>query len=220
MGSSENMAEGGTSAWFARTGAELLERGDPAGSMRVCVAGIEAFPWYPTGHVILGRSLEALGRTAEAVLAFRRALAEAPESTMIRHALHEAEKREQQEFAVYTAAQRQERAGGSLTFEEYIGETPAQEKGSAEFLQKQALSARQGNEDRTATAAEEPPALTEEPEKIVTVTLAEIYASQGEYREAIEAYLVLKARRPAEAGRFEERIRELEGLEEKEKPLE
>jgi len=47
---------------------------------------------------------------------------------------------------------------------------------------------------------------------IVSPTLAEIYASQGRYREAIEAYNRLAQQRPADAGRYRERLAELEKL--------
>jgi thioredoxin-like negative regulator of GroEL len=47
---------------------------------------------------------------------------------------------------------------------------------------------------------------------IVSATLAEIYAGQGRYREAMEAYSRLAQQRPAEAGRYRERIAELEKL--------
>jgi tetratricopeptide (TPR) repeat protein len=47
---------------------------------------------------------------------------------------------------------------------------------------------------------------------IVTVTLAEIYAKQGEYREALEAYRKLLQQCPDEAGRHAVRIAELERL--------
>lgn len=46
--------------------------------------------------------------------------------------------------------------------------------------------------------------------EIVTPTLAEIYATQGAYREAIRTYSLLLDRRPEERERFEQRIRELE----------
>jgi tetratricopeptide (TPR) repeat protein len=48
--------------------------------------------------------------------------------------------------------------------------------------------------------------------EIVTPTLAEIYAAQGAYREAIRTYTQLADRRPEERGRFEQRIRELEEI--------
>jgi pentatricopeptide repeat protein len=46
----------------------------------------------------------------------------------------------------------------------------------------------------------------------VTATLAEIYASQGEYREALEAYKRLREQNPADAPLYERRIAELTEL--------
>jgi tetratricopeptide (TPR) repeat protein len=48
--------------------------------------------------------------------------------------------------------------------------------------------------------------------EIVTPTLAEIYAAQGAYREAIRTYTQLVDRKPGEKERFEQRIRELEEI--------
>jgi tetratricopeptide (TPR) repeat protein len=47
---------------------------------------------------------------------------------------------------------------------------------------------------------------------IVSATLAEIYAHQGRYREAVDAYSRLAQQRPTEAGRYRDRIAELEKL--------
>ncbi|MFA5834471.1 MAG: hypothetical protein WDA22_13420 [Bacteroidota bacterium] len=46
----------------------------------------------------------------------------------------------------------------------------------------------------------------------VTPTLAEIYAQQGEYRAAIQAYEILMFSQPAKGGEFQQRIRELQQL--------
>jgi tetratricopeptide (TPR) repeat protein len=206
----------GPSPWFARQGQEALERGNPAEAVRLCSAGVEHYPWYATGHLILGRALDALGRVSESVLSLRRALAEAPDAEAVRQALRRAEERERNEFAAYIAGQNESPEAGTMTFEEYSSGTVIPGEGSAGFLQKQTLAARQ----------EAPVPLPPLPEKgeqqrIVTVTLAEIYASQEEYAEALEAYRTLKMLRPAEAGRFDERIRELERLAaEQNKPLE
>jgi hypothetical protein len=50
------------------------------------------------------------------------------------------------------------------------------------------------------------------PARFVTATLAEIYASQGEYDEAIEAYRTLAVQRPGSAERYQKRLAELEDL--------
>jgi len=49
-------------------------------------------------------------------------------------------------------------------------------------------------------------------DEIVTPTLAEIYATQGAYQEAIRTYTLLARRKPEERERFERRIRELEEM--------
>jgi hypothetical protein len=48
---------------------------------------------------------------------------------------------------------------------------------------------------------------------IVTPTLAEIYASQGEYGAAIQAYEILMLSKPEDRERFERRIQELYQME-------
>lgn len=45
---------------------------------------------------------------------------------------------------------------------------------------------------------------------MVTPTLAEIYASQGEYNAAIQAYEILQFSQPDKAGEYQKRIRELQ----------
>jgi tetratricopeptide (TPR) repeat protein len=207
----------GPSPWFARLGQEALERGNPAEAVRLCSGGVEHYPWYATGYLILGKALDALGRVAESVLALRRALAEAPDAEIVRQALRRAEERERNEFAAYVAERKEGPEVGTITFEEYSAGTVIPGEGSAGFLQNQALVARQ-----EGTQSLPLPVLpgTGIEQRIVTVTLAEIYASQGEFTEAVEAYRALKALRPAEAGRFEERIQELERLAaEQNKPL-
>jgi len=53
------------------------------------------------------------------------------------------------------------------------------------------------------------------PGRFVTATLAEIYASQGEFNEAIDAYRTLAAQRPGSAERYQRRLAELEELKKK-----
>jgi tetratricopeptide (TPR) repeat protein len=66
-------------------------------------------------------------------------------------------------------------------------------------------------EAATERRAEAPPEQeAEESDRIVSRTLAEIYARQGEYLEAIITYQLLKRQRPERANDFDARIRELE----------
>jgi tetratricopeptide (TPR) repeat protein len=166
--------------------------------------------------LILGRCYEDLGRTAEAVLEFRKGLAIHPDAEIFHEALSRAERREREEFEMF-AEQQSQAAGktvGTLTFEQYVGGKASEGESTVDFLRQQA--ARRGEDvDRERSLQEPAP-----PARIVTETLAEIYASQGEYQEAIGAFKLLIERRPNESGRFLERIQKLEILAAAEKPLE
>ena len=210
------------SPWFARRALERMEAGDVAEAARLCLEGNAEYPWYATGYAILGRCYELLGRTAEAVLEYRRAFALAPGSAMLREALSRAERHEEGSFEAFAVQQAAvlNRTRGSVTFEEFVAGDAGGGESSADFLRKKAEEARH-EEARTATEAEKD-ASAPPPTQIVTVTLAEIYAAQGEYGEAIAAYRVLMERQPGETEGYRKRILELEKLAAAatEKPLE
>jgi tetratricopeptide (TPR) repeat protein len=165
--------------------------------------------------LILGRCYEALGRTADAVVEFRKGLRIHPDAGVLRDALARMEKREREEFDVFAEQQVEMMQGtaGTLTFEQYISGKSSEGESTVDFLRQQAA---RKDEDNEARAVAEPAPTA----RIVTETLAEIYASQGEYREAISAYTSLLERRPGESVRFRKRIEELEVLAATEKPLE
>lgn len=212
----------GISPWFARRAAERLASGDTADAVRLCTEGVAEYPWYATGAYILGRCFEHLGRIAEAIMEYRRASILAPDSRVVRDALARAEQRDRHAFEAYAAQQINalKRPSGSVGFEEYVAGEGGAAEGSADFLRKQADAAR--HEDARAGAGKDTADVPSPSPRIVTVTLAEIYAAQGEYREAVEAYRILLQRRPDEAEGFHRRIRELEILAaaSTEKPLE
>ncbi len=210
------------SPWFARRAVERIAAGKSAEAVRLCVEGIAEYPWYATGAYVLGRCYEQSGRRAEAIMEYRRACTLAPDARAVREALARVERQEQDAFEAFAAQQ----AGaltqppGSLGFEEFLAGKGGADEGSADFLRKQAEAARR--EETPAGAGEKTAEAPSPSPRIVTVTLAEIYAAQGEYREAIEAYRALLGRRPEEAEGFQKRIRELEVLAAAatEKPLE
>jgi tetratricopeptide (TPR) repeat protein len=204
---------------FARVAGELLQRGEVLEAIRLCTEGLERHPWYATGNLILGQCHEELGRTVEALLEYRRALEALPDNVMLRDAVRRVETRQQEEFRAF--AEEQSRILGpvanSRTFEEYVRE--GEGENAAEFLlqKPRPVSGQQPSPAQRETGGAE-----EEAPEIVTVTLAEIYAAQGQFGEAIGAYRKLIERRPEEAERFRRRITELEDLQsasDAEKPL-
>ena len=207
---------GATSPWFARAAADLLESGNVKEALRTCVEGTRVFPRYTTGRLMLGRCYEALGSNVEAMLEYTRVLEVFPDNRLVRELVDRAGQREEQGFDAF-AAEMQARLQGRkdrLTFEEYVG-TPA--AGAAEQSMEQIIQQLEGA-PRRIPVQDAPPApegtrgIPASPARFVTATLAEIYASQGEYDEAIEAYRTLAAQRPGSAERYQRRLGELEEL--------
>lgn len=208
-------AAGAASPWFARIAAELLDSGDIKEALRVCAEGTRVFPRYTTGRLVLGRCYEALGSNVEAMLEYKRVLEVFPDNPLVQDLLKRAEQREQQGFDAF-ASEWQARLQGRkdrLTFEDYVGTPNAGADQSMEQIIQQLEGA-----PRRIPVPEAPPSpeaaleTPVAPARFVTATLAEIYASQGEYDEAIEAYKTLAAQRPGSAERYQKRLTELEEL--------
>jgi tetratricopeptide (TPR) repeat protein len=206
---------GAASPWFARMAADLLDSGETKEALRICVEGTRVFPRYTTGRLVLGRCYEALGSHVEAMLEYRRVLEVFPDNPLVRELLKRAELEEQQRFEAF-AAEWEARLQGRkdrLTFEDYVGTPGPAGDPSVDLIIQQLESA-----PRRIPLQEGPPPpepareAPASPARFVTATLAEIYASQGEYDEAIEAYRTLAAQRPGSAERYQKRLAELEEL--------
>jgi tetratricopeptide (TPR) repeat protein len=121
------------------------------------------------------------------------------------------EQREREEFDRF--AEQQTRISptgpGLKTFEEFIGDAGMT---SAAVVQNRIASRAPLGDSEDEDIAGETAGEPGSPGEIVTVTLAEIYAAQGQYEEAVSAYRKLLDRRPDEADRFRKRIAVLEAL--------
>ena len=129
--------------------------------------------------------------------------------------LRRAEGREQQGFEAF-ASEWQARLQGRkdrLTFEDYVGApSPAADPSVDQIIQQLEGAPKRIQVQDVPPAPEPPREAPASPARFVTATLAEIYASQGEYDEAIEAYRTLAAQRPGSADRYQKRLAELEEL--------
>jgi len=197
--------------WFARMAVEFLTRNEPAKAAELCLDGLRRHPDYGTGYLVLGKCYAALGRSREALLAFRKAHEVVPDNAAVRALLATQQEQERQAFEGFCLRRRDElrRDNGRLTLEQFLagGDTES----SVDYLLKQLDEVRKRRPPELP-AEEEPGAAPEGPPsaKIITVTLAEIYASQGQFTEAIAAYQKLIELRPDEEARYAARIRELE----------
>jgi len=201
-----------TTPWFARLASVYLEQGETATALRVCREGMKRYPRYVTGSLILAKCYEALGRRIEAALEYRRVLKVLPDNQMVKDIVRQLERQEQVAFETF-AQRRQEElgsVGGSVAFEQYNLSQAAPQESSVDFLIKQLQEVRRSTPQGQGEQADEPQLEEGEAAKIVTETLAEIYASQNEFHEAIKAYRKLLELRPEDAVRYEKRLAELE----------
>jgi tetratricopeptide (TPR) repeat protein len=160
---------------------------------------------------VLGECYEAKGKYADAAEYYRRALAIHPDSYLLHRLLTASEKRLQQSQAPEVD---DEQHGGRILDEVQEGGIPrTSSESGVEFM------LRRLSEAKGASTGSSSPSVSNDAGKklpsssrIVTVTLAEIYASQGEYLEALHAYRQLVEQRPEEADRFQHRLAELEEL--------
>jgi len=175
---------------FVVHAAALLAAGKLESAVETCLAGLAQFPWYATGYWMLGKCYEAQGNRAAAGAQYGEVAKRLPGIASVKSAV---ERMRAPESAPAPGGE-----GGTTDVEALLRRL--QEA-------KRPLVPDPGDHtplvDISAPRGES---------SIVTVTLAEIYAKQGEYREALEAYRKLTQQRPDEAGRHAVRIAELERL--------
>ncbi len=200
---------------FARLASYYLMEGNAQKAADVCVAGLRFFPNYATARLILGRAYEALGRTVEAMIEYRKVHRAVPENEAVGALLKNVEQREQEAFKAFAEerANKLRERRNTLTIEAYAHQEQSNER-TGEFLLHRLHESRRIAPVQPVVprrVEEEPASVEHNTPKIVTATLAEIYANQGEFREAIDAYKKLRVQHPDSAERFDKRIHELEG---------
>jgi tetratricopeptide (TPR) repeat protein len=210
------MAANRNSPSFARLASYYLQEGNIQQAVDLCVEGLKLYPAYATGHLVLGKCYEAMGRHIEAMLAYRRVAKALPDNPVVQALLKTVEAHEQDAFKAFAEdrTRKLKDRKDSITVEQYTAEEATEKESTVDFLLKRLQDVKRSTPrpEPEERRQEEPPAAPPSGPKIVTATLAEIYANQGEYREAIEAYRKLLGQRPVDAERYAKRIAQLEEL--------
>jgi tetratricopeptide (TPR) repeat protein len=210
------IASNAKSPSFARLASYYLGEGQHQKALEICQEGLKHFPEYATAHFVLGKCYEAMGRNIEAMLEYRRTLKAMPDSLAVQSSLRRVEQQEQEAYRAFSeerSRKLQERTA-AVSFESYANDAVDKKESTADFLLRRLQEVKK-TAPRTPfeqRRSEESGGPAVAPSKIVTATLAEIYATQGEYGEAIEAYKKLITQRPIEAERYAKRIAQLEEL--------
>ncbi len=202
---------------FAREAAEHLRDGNIQRAVDLCLLGTNTFPNYATGHFVLGKCHEAFGRTADALAAYRQALSKLPDNPTLQTLVTNAEEKEQKEFQKFVEVQQKRFEGKKDTVpaQQFLAKDPPKDKeeSAIEYLAKRLQDVKRIKPNPAAsTESSSIPPDGERSLKFVTATVAEIYAGQGEFTEAIHAYNELAKQHPEEDEKFKKRVAELERL--------
>jgi tetratricopeptide (TPR) repeat protein len=208
------IASNAKSPSFARLASHYLKEGEVQKAVDICLEGLKHYQTYGTAHLVLGKCYQSLGRNIEAMLEYRWALKSMPDNPTVQQLLRHVEQREQESFRTFSEerAQKLKDRKGTLSFEKYVEEE--KKESTTDFLLRRLQDVKKPVPQMKSEpdSAEELQTSNVTPSKIVTATLAEIYATQGEYKEAIEAYQKLVNQRPIESERYAKRIAQLEEL--------
>lgn len=195
------------SASFAREAALLLRNNEVQQAMELCMAGIQAFPNYPTGYLVLGKCFESVGKKREASAQYQEALKRLPDNPTLLTFVKKLDEAQQKEL------QRQMEEQRSRT-ETAVPQSPLppHQKEASEETAFDILTQKLRNVKRIQSDASShtPPPPAPNNVTFATPTMAEIFVKQGNYAEAIAAYKELAAKKPDE--QYTKRIAELEKL--------
>lgn len=177
---------------FVRVANIEIENNNATRAAEILNDGLAIYPDYPTAHILLGKTLMLLGRYKEALDSFRRG-----SELVSSHGVYEYYVQEVETF-------KKQR----VLFEPshkpaFFGEEKKQKNDSIS-LEKELSSF-----DSMAGAKPESVPLKSGGDSIVSETLANIYITQGEFREALTIFERLLTKNPQKKDYYLKKIQEL-----------
>ena len=222
---------------FARLAGNYLASGEIEKALELCSSGIERYPQYNTAYLIRAKCFAAKQEYVSALINLKQVANAFPDSTQLQKLEQEwKDLAVRQEIARTTssipslpeipASQRVETESIPVsqpvpavevktpdTVESIVTPEPVQQIAHPEIPESKpsiAVEQKSPPEVRATAQVSAPAKAVMEGERIVSKTLAEIYAKQGEYEEAIITYRILQQQRPKQSEEFAVRIKELE----------
>jgi tetratricopeptide (TPR) repeat protein len=200
------------SGLVARLAEEYLNAGRTAEAIRLCGFGLSRYPSYATAHLVAARCFAAQGDYDAAQKHLDRCLEEAPKNAATLRLGEEwkkaAETLAPPRLVEVVVPPVQDDASAQVQTAPTVPESTLDEL--AVRLQTAERIVPETNTGATAEAVETEKQATHEDVGIASVTLAEIYASQGAFEAAIAVYRQLQKQKPRRAAQFEEKLRELQ----------
>jgi tetratricopeptide (TPR) repeat protein len=206
----ENMADT-VDPRFALQVNVLLESGNAEQALSLAQAGVEQYPWYPTGMMLLSKCYEATGRPFDALLAMRKVEALLPDAPLIKEALARLELPQAQSYE--QSMQNEEAAAPPEAPAREAPASQSQAPQSMDELVEKLQSAGPVRPDPQQPPAEPGPETPAEGEPVIaSPTVAEIFVQQGEYGEALRTYRKMLREHPEDFEKYGARIDEIEEM--------
>lgn len=207
----------------------MLERGDAREASVLLEDMSREMPGYATARVLLARAYEGLGEWGSALGAWREALQIVPNSPVIRRGLERAARKATsrapiEELPELPSVSVHPSAEVDITGPGAEVASPGSETQNPDRDEEAAAPTPRPDEDLDRLIAElesaqivprpdlddlPDPELDDDIEDVVSVTLARIYASQGQYDEAARVYELLSVQQPESEEDFREKAAEM-----------
>ncbi len=198
---------------FARHVSDLLQSGDRTAALALAQAGVERYPWYPTGLLMLSRCLEADGKPLDALLAMRKVQAILPDAPVVKEALSRLELSQTQSYEQSMAPEEPAPSPQPPPADGGTDAKPPAHDATVEFLAERLQTVEPIHPEPPAPAAREEQEPTESTTpSIVSPTIAEIFMQQGEYGEALRTYRKVVSQHPEEYEKYAARMEEIEEM--------
>jgi tetratricopeptide (TPR) repeat protein len=179
---------------FVRVANGEIEKNNVDKGVEILREGLSVYPDYPVAHILLGKALMLLGKYKESLDSFRKGSELVNSHKVFEYYLHEVENLKKQRILFETTS-----LPGFIDAEE--NRSSPDKKISLE----NELSSFNSMTDHKSYAAAPGPG----GDSIISETLANIYATQGEFREALSIFEKLLNKNPQKRDYYLEKISEL-----------
>ncbi len=178
---------------FVRVANSEIEKNNTARAAEILKEGLTVYPDYPTAHILLGKTLMLLGQYKEALDSFRKGSELVSSHKVYDYYMQEVEALKKQRSLFESSHKPAFLEGDEL------------QKGNKISLEQE-LSSFDSMSDKKAESTSSRPVSGD---SIVSETLANIYITQGEFREALSIFERLLTKNPQKKEYYLKKIEEL-----------
>lgn len=179
---------------FVRVASGEIEKNNTERAVEILNEGLSLYPDYPVPHILMGKALMLLGKYKESLDSFRKASELVNSHQVYEYYLHEVENLKKQRILFETS-----RKPGFLDEIEDDGQKDKKISLEKELSSFDSMTGQKIN----------PPTPGSGSDSIVSETLANIYITQGEFREALSIFERLLNKNPQKREYYLQKISEL-----------